>query len=95
MLSYTQTIREAVKQYYDNELDYPYLDSDTKHSINNTCRLIAIIYDRSFTQTKRKFAQGYKQYQREKMENEFYLWCAQMERQKKEEEAAKKFFRNK
>lgn len=92
MLNYTQTIKEAVKLFYDPDSDYHCLGSEAKHNINNVCYLIATIYDKGFAQTKRKFAQQYKEYQHEKEENSFYFWCAQMERQKREEEAAKKFF---
>lgn len=82
MLSYKQAIRKAVTMFYDNELDYRYLGSETKCGINNMCHLIACIYDKDYTLTKRKFAQEYINYQREQFENEFYLSYLKSKRQK-------------
>lgn len=92
-LSYIQAIEEAVKQIHNDEkIGYPYLNSETKHSINQICYLIAVIYDRPFAKTKRKFAQQYKEYHHKKIKYSYCFWCEQMERQEREEEAAKKFF---
>lgn len=56
------------------------------------CYLIAVIYDRPFAKTKRKFAQQYKEYHHKKIKYSYYFWFKQIERQKREEEAAKRFF---
>lgn len=88
-LSYIQAIAEAVKQIYDNGTDYPYLGSEVKHSINQACYLIAVIYDKPFVKTKRKFAQQDKEHYNKKIKYSYCFWHEQMERQEREEEAAK------
>lgn len=95
MLNYIQAIKVAVILFYNYDLDYHCLNSETKHNINDACYLIATIYDKDFTKTKKKFAQQYKKRHEEEKENGFRFWCKQMERQEREEEAAKIFFEKK